>query len=98
MVGLTTPIVWRFLVADQPAALLFVEPDVFEAPAIVDAVDHDRQTLDPGLPARAAGGVKDHRSDRRFHQYLFELPNDLLALFRLGLPRSVPAELARLGI
>ena len=30
---------------------LFVEPDVFVAPAVVDAVDHDRQPFDLGLPA-----------------------------------------------
>src|SRR5260370_35861910 len=98
MVGLTAPIVWRFLVADQPGALLFVEPDVFEAPAIVDAVDHDRQTLDPGLPAGAAGRVKDHRADRSFRQYPFELPDDLLALFRIGLHRLLIDEFVELGI
>ena len=31
---------------------LVVEPDVFEAPAVKDAVDHHSQTLDPRLPAR----------------------------------------------
>src|SRR5260370_24694998 len=87
VVGVPTPIVWRFLAADQRAALLFIEPEVFEAPAIVDAVDHDCQTLDPGLPAGAAGREKDHRGDRSFRQYPFELPDDLLALFRIGLHR-----------
>src|SRR5271163_2547281 len=82
----------------QLGALLFVEPDVFEAPAIVDAVDHDRQTLDPGLPAGAAGRVKDDRSDRSFRQHPFELPDDLLALFRIGLHRLLIDELVELRV
>src|ERR1700731_851220 len=41
------------------AITLLIEPHVLEAPAVIDAVDHDRQTLDPGLPAGAAGWVKD---------------------------------------
>src|SRR5215472_3260610 len=37
-----------------PTGVLFVEPDVFHAPAVKDAVDHDRQPLDIGLPAGPA--------------------------------------------
>src|SRR5579871_3503823 len=33
------------------AAALFVEPHILEAPAVVGAVDHDRQALDLGPPA-----------------------------------------------
>ena len=40
---------------------LLVEPDVLVAPAVVDAVYHDGQSLHPRLPARAATRVKDHR-------------------------------------
>ena len=36
---------------------LLVESDVFQTPAVVVAVDHDRQTLDVG-PAEAGGAVK----------------------------------------
>src|SRR5438874_1435897 len=34
--------------------LLLVEPDVFHAPAVVDAVDHRGVVLDLGVPADAA--------------------------------------------
>src|SRR5437868_14224682 len=37
---------------DAPASL--VEPDVFHAPAVVDAVEHDDQVLDFRIPADAA--------------------------------------------
>src|ERR1700730_7397314 len=40
---------------------LLVEPQLLEAPAVVDAVYHDGQSLHPRLPARAATRVKDHR-------------------------------------
>src|SRR6516162_10840554 len=40
---------------------LAVEPQIFETPAIVDAVDHDRQALDVGLPAARRPIVKDDR-------------------------------------
>src|SRR5712671_3885115 len=89
MVGLAAPLC---------GARLFVEPHVFEAPAIVDAVDHDRQTLDPGLPAGAAGRVKDDRPDRSFRQYPFELPDDPLALLRVHLHRLLIDEFVELRI
>src|SRR5215469_17635725 len=38
---------------------LVVEPQIFETPAVVDAVDHDRQALDVGLPAARRLIVKD---------------------------------------
>jgi len=37
--------------ASLPSSSLFVEPDVFHTPAIEDAVDHDRVSLDIRLPA-----------------------------------------------
>src|SRR6516225_2432431 len=42
--------------------VLFVEPEVFHAPAIENAVDDDRQPLDPRLEAGPALGIKDDRS------------------------------------
>src|SRR5271157_4463617 len=42
-----------------PLPRLFVEPDVFHAPTIEDAVDHDGLPLHIGLPATAAAAVKD---------------------------------------
>ena len=44
---------------------LIVEPDVFHAPAVVDAVGHQCQALDPGLPAGGAGRVVEDRPDPR---------------------------------
>src|SRR6202035_3202829 len=41
------PIVWAL----NAKRGLLVEPDVFEAPAVEDAVDHHPQALDPRLPA-----------------------------------------------
>src|SRR5437899_5577432 len=64
---------------------LFVEPDVFHAPAVEDAVDHDRQPLDMRLPAARAAVVKDDRPGAVFRQFALDLPYQLLALLGVGL-------------
>jgi len=40
---------------------LFVEPPVFAAIAVEDAVDHHRRTFDVGLPARRETVIEDDR-------------------------------------
>ena len=68
--------------AEQSRELpLLVEPDVFHAPAVVDAVDHDREPLDIGLLAGRAARIEDDRSCRILRQLPFDLPYQLLALF-----------------
>jgi len=66
---------------------LFVEPDVFQTRTVGDAVDHDRQPLHPSLPASRAAVVKDDRSGAILRQLPFDLPDQLLALFLVGLDR-----------
>jgi hypothetical protein len=39
---------------------LFVEPDVFRTPIIIDAVDSDGDALCLGLPAGGVRGIEDH--------------------------------------
>src|SRR6267154_59556 len=41
---------------------LIVEPEVFVAVAVVDAVDHHGHPLHLGVPAGGLTGVEDHRS------------------------------------
>ena len=41
---------------------LFVEPDVFSAIAVENAIDHQRQPLDVRLPAGCAAGIEDDRT------------------------------------
>src|SRR5437773_2699431 len=64
---------------------LFAEPDVVEPPAVVDAVDHRRQALDPWVPAGRAAHVEDDRPGALFLQSAVDLPDQLLALFPVGL-------------
>src|SRR6516162_10546512 len=52
------PIVWAL----NAKCGLLVEPDVFKAPAVEDAVDHHPQALDPRLPAGGEPQVVDDRS------------------------------------
>ena len=71
----------------MPPTRLLVEPDVLHAPAIGDAVDHDRQPFHIGLPAAAASIVKDDRPGAVLCQLPLDLPNNLPALFLIGLNR-----------
>jgi len=64
---------------------LFVEPDVFHAGTIGDAVDHDRQPFHPRLPAGRAAVVKEDRSGAILRQLPFDLPDKLLAPLLVGL-------------
>src|SRR6516162_6695243 len=62
---------------------LLVEPDVFETPAVVDAVGHQCQPLDPRLPAGGSGRVKEDRSNPGLGEQALDLPYDLFALYRV---------------
>src|ERR1700719_2796750 len=64
---------------------LLIQPEVFEAPAIVLAVDHDRQALDLGLPAGRGAEMINDRTRAVLLQFLVDLPDELTALLRIGL-------------
>src|SRR5205823_11604513 len=77
---------------------LSVEPDVLEPPFVVDAVYHSGPSLEPRLPAARAGGVEEHRPEHGFGQFALGLPDDLLALLRVGFHRLPVDELVEFGI
>jgi len=62
-----------------------VEPDVFHAIAVVDAVDHCRQALHIGLLAGAAARIENNRPGALLGQSPFDLPYQLLALVHIRL-------------
>src|SRR5262245_57780508 len=64
---------------------LRVEPDILHAPAVEDAVDHDRQALDIGPLAGAAAAVENDRPHIVVGQLALDRPQDLLALGRVSL-------------
>src|SRR5260370_29235275 len=66
---------------------LFVQPEVFEAPAIVLAVDHDRQPFHLRLPAGRCAEVVNDRTRAVLLQFLVDLPDEFAALLRIGLHR-----------
>src|SRR5437764_1894858 len=66
---------------------LFVEPHVFEAPAIVLAVGHYRQPLDLGLPAGRGAQVIDDRARQILLQFIIGVPREPFALARIGFHR-----------
>src|SRR5439155_17713430 len=80
------------------AVLLSIEPDVFEARAVVDAVDHQRYALDPRLKADRGPGVKDNGSDTVFRQSPLDLPHQLPALLGVGLDRLAVDQAVELGV
>src|SRR6516164_8029448 len=64
---------------------LFVEPDVFHAPAVVHAVDHCRQTLHPRLPAGGPARMEDDRTCPLLLQCSVDFPDQLFAPFLIAL-------------
>src|SRR6516164_1016635 len=67
-----------------PLARLFVEPEVFEARVIVDAVDHCNKPLKLWLPAIRCSRVKQDRSCVVLGQLAFDLPYQPLALLHIA--------------
>src|SRR5579885_2443239 len=67
--------------------LLFVEPDVLEAPAVVGAVDHDVQPLDLRPPAGRLAQVELDRPHHRLLQSAVDLPDEPFALFLIAFHR-----------
>src|SRR6516162_11044734 len=77
---------------------LSIEPDVFHSCAAEDAVYHDRETLDIWLPACCAPIIKDDRPGAVLGQLSFDLPYQLLALYRIGYGGLPFDQLVHLGI
>src|SRR5947207_5112512 len=69
------------------AADPLLEPDILEARAVVDAVDHLRQALDTRLSANCSARVEDDRPDAIIHELLLDLPYQLAALFQISFHR-----------
>src|SRR5260370_11671349 len=81
-----------------PGASLPIEPDVFHAPAVVDAVAHDRQTFHIGLPAIPRRRIEDDRPRLVLCQFLLDLPHQAFALVLVGLDRLPVDHLVEFGI
>src|SRR6516164_7147902 len=87
-----------FISLGLPSARLFVEPDVLHAPAVEDAVDHDGQPLDVGLPAGSLAGIKDDGPGADLGQLAFDRPQQLLAPSLVGLDRLLLDQLVHLRV
>jgi hypothetical protein len=68
----------------KSCSILFVEPDVFEAPAVEQAVYHDCEPLNLRLPARCKTAIKDDRLDIVLGQFPFDVPYQLPAFLGTG--------------
>src|SRR5690348_8484400 len=77
---------------------LFVEPYIFHAVAVVDAVHHRRVVLDVGMPAGAGAVVVNHGARHIFSEAALDLPYQLLAFLLVGLHRLLVEQFVDLGI
>src|SRR3984893_7409766 len=80
------------------ALILFIEPGVFHAPIIDDAVCHHRPPLHLGLPAVREAVVKNDRPRTVLRQLSLNLPYELLAFPRVGFHRLPVEQPFELGI
>src|SRR6266404_8608115 len=71
----TPPLVPRAKSVTPLCKRLIVDPEVLEARAVVDAVDHQGHALDPRLPAGCLTGLEDDRADIVLGQSSFDLPH-----------------------
>src|SRR5262249_18109783 len=78
--------------------VLVVEPQILEAVAVVDAVDHDRHALQPGLPAGRHARIEKGRPGVVLGQFILDLPDDPFALFDINLHRLAVDHLVDLGV
>src|SRR6516165_8067411 len=81
----------------RPDWRLPVEPDVFQAKVVDDAVDHHCPVPDPRLPAIGEAVVKNDRPRPIFSQPFFDLPHQLLALPAIALHRLAVEQLFEFG-
>src|SRR6266446_2165127 len=63
-----------FVLFQAARAELSIQPYVFHAPTVGDAVDHHGQTFHPRLPAGRATGIKEDRTGAVFRQRSVDLP------------------------
>src|SRR5437762_1397303 len=71
----------------RAAADPLLEPDILEARAVVDTVDHLRQAFDTRLGADCSARVEDDWPDAVFHELLLDLPHQLAAFLQIGFHR-----------
>src|SRR5262249_37233229 len=76
-----------FLCLLAPVDKLLVEPDVFHAIAVVDAVDHRHEPLDIRLRAGPTARIEDDRPGTVLGQTPLDLPDELSALGLVSLGR-----------
>src|SRR5215469_9485330 len=84
---------WR-----PPRKGLIVEPDVLEARAAIEAVDHLGHALDPRLPAGRLTGIEDYRADIVLGEPPFDFPHHLPAFLPVRLHRLPIDQLVELPI
>src|SRR5262245_2394066 len=77
---------------------LFVQPDILVAVTVENAVDHERDTLDVGVPAGPSAGIEDDRPCDIFRQLAFNLPDLVAATLLVALHRLQLDHLVDLGI
>src|SRR6266567_6350832 len=97
---LVTPSRKAFGIRDAPPrrSELFVEPCLFEAPAVEDAVDHRGDPVHPRVPAGGEIVAPDDRAGGILDQLLVDLPDQLLALLLVRLYRLLLVHLFELGV
>src|SRR6516164_3595184 len=76
---------------------LLVEPEVFEALAVVDAVDLGHEAFEPGVAVRSSG-VEEDRTGVVLDQLALDFPDNLLSLLRVRLRRLLVHQLVDFGI
>src|SRR5688572_25956102 len=94
----TSPCEWGGVPTQSLVGPLSIQPDVFEAPVIVDRVDRQFDAFRLRPPAGGALAVLDHRAGAVLLQPLVDLPDQLPAGLDVGHARLLVEQLLDLRI
>src|SRR5947207_1484180 len=89
---------WYYTRDRSCKASLFVEPHILHAPAVEQAVRHDRQSLQLGVPAGREAVVVQDRSSTILLQFPVDVPYETPTLLLIALHRLLIEQLVHLGI
>src|SRR5215472_15499045 len=94
----SSPAITPALAMKSRSADASIHPHILEAPAVEDAVEHDRHAVDARVPAGGEVVAVDDRPGGVLGQLLVDFPDQLLALLLVRLHRLPVVQLLEFGV
>src|SRR5215470_14131589 len=82
----------------RPTATSLVEPNIIQAPVVVEAIVLQNEALYVGLPAQASYALRDDGSRHVLGKLLLDIPDELSALGEIGFVGLRLDQLLHIGV